>query len=265
MVTMTGRPDGGGALGTRSRSGDRGPGGGVGVVGWGADGGTGASGWRPRETVFTQEYIEEPDNERGQSDMISVKEELRECFGKFGEIGDVFMDGKKTSGSGSQVSMPTQANVGHGMQSSSVLRGLQWSLTDSSEIMRLVVDNPVGVQRETFEMMTARVQTDENDDAGVRPVMTALLRTSTEMPDEQAETGFLNGASLAHRLSDNECGQGELDSLEIRRSMVDRSVGVHCETVELKTLNLGRRRRTERTASPTRHTRQSWTSSLMPW
>ena len=83
-----------------------------------------------------------------------------------------------------------------------LLRGLQWSLTDSSEIMRLVVDNPVGVQRETVEMMTARVQTDENDHAGVRPVMTALLRTSTEMPDEQAETGFLDGASLAHRLSE---------------------------------------------------------------
>ena len=66
--------------------------------------------------------------------------------------------------------------------------------------------------------------------------MTALLRTITEMPDEQAETGFLDGASLAHRLSDNECGQGELDSPEIRRSMVDRSVGVQCETVELKTV-----------------------------
>ena len=130
--------------------------------------------------------------------------------------------------------MPTHANAGDGMQSSSVLRGLQWSLTDSSEIMRLVVDNPEGVQRETVEMMTARVQTDENDDAGVRPVMTALLRTSTEMPDEQA--GFLDGASLAHRLSDNECGQGELDSPEIRRSMVDRSVGVQCETVERKTV-----------------------------
>ena len=90
--------------------------------------------------------------------------------------------------------------------------------------MRLVEDNPVGVQRETVEMMTARVQTDENDDAGVRLVMTALLRTSTEMPDEQEETGFLDGASLAHRLSDNECGQGELDSPETRRSMVDRSV-----------------------------------------
>ena len=108
--------------------------------------------------MFTQEYIEEPDNERGQSDTISVKEELRECFGKFGEIGDVYMDGKKTSGSGSQVSMSTQANVGDGMQSSSVFRGLQWSLTDSSEIVRLVGDNPVGVQRETVEMMTARVQ-----------------------------------------------------------------------------------------------------------
>ena len=183
--------------------------------------------------MFTQEYIEEPDIERGQSDTISVKEELRECFG---EIGDVYMDGKKTSGSWSQVSMSTQANVGDGMQSPSVLRGLQWSLTDSSEIMRLVVGNPEGVQRETVEMMTARVQTDENDDAGVRPVMTALLRTSTEMPDEQAETGFLDGASLAHRFSDNECGQGELDSPEIRRSMVDRSVGVQCETVELKTV-----------------------------
>ena len=68
--------------------------------------------WRPRETVFTQEYIEEPDIERGQSDTISVKEELRECFGKFGEIGDVYMDGKKISGSGSQVPMSTQANVG---------------------------------------------------------------------------------------------------------------------------------------------------------
>ena len=102
--------------------------------------------------------------------------------------------------------------------------------------MRLVVDNPEGVQRETVEMMTARVQTDESDDAGVRPVMKALLRTSTEMPDEQAETGFLDGASLAHRLSDDECGQGELDSPEIGRSTVDRSVGVQCETVELKTV-----------------------------
>ena len=45
--------------------------------------------------MFTQEYIEEPDNERGQSDTISVKEELRECFGKFGEIGDVYMDGQE--------------------------------------------------------------------------------------------------------------------------------------------------------------------------
>ena len=79
--------------------------------------------------------------------------------------GDEYMDGKKISGSEIQVPMSTQANVGDGMQSSSVLRGLQWSLTDSSEIMRLVVDNPVGVQRETVEMMTARVQTDENDDA----------------------------------------------------------------------------------------------------
>ena len=171
--------------------------------------------------MFTQEYIEEPDIERGQSDTISVKEELRECFG---EIGDVYMDGEKTSGSGSHVSMSTQANIGDGMQSSSVLSGLQWSLTDSSEIMRLVVDNPVGVQRETVEMMTARVQTDENDDAGVRPVITTLLRTSTEMPDEQAETGFLDGIPC------------ELDSPEIRRSMVDRSVGVQCETVELKTV-----------------------------
>ena len=49
--------------------------------------------WRPRETVFTQEYIEEPDNERGHSDFFS------ECADKFGEIGDVYMDGKKTSGS----------------------------------------------------------------------------------------------------------------------------------------------------------------------
>ena len=73
--------------------------------------------------MFTQEYIEEPDNECGQSDTISVKEELRESFG---EVGDVYMDGKKTSGSGSQVPMSTQANVGDGMQSSSVLRGLQW-------------------------------------------------------------------------------------------------------------------------------------------
>ena len=48
--------------------------------------------WRPRETVVTQEYIEEPDNERGQSDFS-------ECADKFGEIGDVYMDGKKTSGS----------------------------------------------------------------------------------------------------------------------------------------------------------------------
>ena len=143
--------------------------------------------------MFTQEYIEEPDNERGQSDTISVKEELRECFGKFGEIGDVYMDGKKTSGSGNQVSMSTQANVGDGMQSSSVLRGLQWSLTDSSEIVRLVVDNPVGVQRETVEMMTARVQTDENEDA------CALLRTSTEMPDEQARPSDGGTTEAEHR------------------------------------------------------------------
>ena len=108
--------------------------------------------------------------------------------------------------------------------------------TDSSEILRLVVDNLVGVQYETAELTMARVQTDGNDDAGVRPVMTALLRTSTQMPDEKAETGFLDGASLVHRLSDNERGQGELDSPEIRRSMVDISVGFQCETVELKTV-----------------------------
>ena len=48
--------------------------------------------WRPRETVVTQEYIEEPDNERGQNDFS-------ECADKFGEIGDVYMDDKKTSGS----------------------------------------------------------------------------------------------------------------------------------------------------------------------
>ena len=151
--------------------------------------------------MFTQEHIEEPDNECGQSCTISVKEELRECFGKFGEIGDVYMDGKKTSGSGSQVSMPTQANVGDGMQTSSVLRGLQWRLTDSSEIMRLVVDNPEGVQRETVEMMTARVQTDENDDACARPVMMAPLRLTTEIPDEAA-WGTLTpttGATAAER------------------------------------------------------------------
>ena len=34
--------------------------------------------------MFTQEYIEEPDIERGQSDTISVKEELCECFGEIG-------------------------------------------------------------------------------------------------------------------------------------------------------------------------------------
>ena len=130
--------------------------------------------------MFAHEYIEEPDIERGQSDTISVKEELRECFG---EIGDVYMDGKKTSGSGSQVSMSTQATVGDGMQSSSVLRWLQWSLTDSSETMRLVVDNPVGVQRETVEMITARVQTDENDDAGVRPVMSLKCLMSKRRRD----------------------------------------------------------------------------------
>ena len=139
--------------------------------------------------MFTQEYIEEPDIERGQSDTISVKEELRECFG---ETGDVYLDGKKTSGSGSQVSMPTQANVGDGMQSSSFLRGLQWSLTDSSEIMRLVVDNPVGVQRETVEMMTARVQTDENDDAGERRAHHAdsSLEAQCQFPAVGHETGY---------------------------------------------------------------------------
>ena len=112
-----------------------------------------------------------------------MKEELCEYLG---ETGDVYMDGKKTSGSGSQVSMSTQANVGDGMQSSSVLRGLQWSFTDSSEIMRLVVDNPVGVQRETVEMMTVGAQTDENEDACASPVMMAPLKLSTEIPDEAA-------------------------------------------------------------------------------
>ena len=137
-------------------------------------------------------------SKRGQSDTISVKEELRECFG---EIGDVYMDGKKTSGSGSQVSMSTQANVGDGMQSSSVLRGLQWSLTDSSEIMRLVVDNPVGVQCETVELKTVGAQTDENEDAGARPVMMAPLRLSTEIPDEAAWRTLTptTGATAAER------------------------------------------------------------------
>ena len=80
--------------------------------------------------------------------------------------------------------MSTQANVGDGMQSSSVLRGLQWSLTDSSEIMRLVVDNPEGVQRETVELKTVGAQIDENEDVCARPVMMAPLRLSTEIPDE---------------------------------------------------------------------------------
>ena len=122
--------------------------------------------------MVTQEYIEEPDNERGQSDIFS------ECFDKFGEIGDVYMDGKKTSGSRIQVSVSTQANlsnvaalcVGDGMQPSSVLH---WSLRDSSEIMRSVADRSVGVQCETAELKTAGAQTDENDDAGVRPVLTS--------------------------------------------------------------------------------------------
>ena len=154
--------------------------------------------------MFTQEYIEEPDIERGQSDTISVKEELRECFG---EIGEMYMDGKKTSGSVSQVSMPTQANVGDGMQSSSVLRRLQWSLTDSSEIMRLVVDNPVGVQRETVEMKTVGAQTDENEDACARPVMMAPLRLSTEIPDEAA-WGTLT-PTTGQRLQSEECLTGQ--------------------------------------------------------
>ena len=58
-------------------------------------------------------------------DTISVKEELRERFGKFGEMGDEYMDGMKISGSEIRVSMSTQANVGDGMQPSSVLRSLQ--------------------------------------------------------------------------------------------------------------------------------------------
>ena len=150
----------------------------------------------------------------------------------------------------------------------------------------------------------------------------APLRMSTEMPNEQAETGTLDGASLAYRLSDNKCGLSELDSSVISRPVVGKLVGVQCETVELTTSRVqidenddagarpsleaprqcpvdeneagcdedaspkstcrpletmhtdvaassesptARRRRTERTASLTHHTRQNWTLSLMPW
>ena len=107
---------------------------------------------------------------------------------------------------------------------------------DSSVIWRPVVGKPVGVQCETVELTTARVQIDENDNAGVRPVMTApLMRMSGEMPDEQAETETLDGASLAYRHSDNKCGQSELDSSVIWRPVVGKPVGVQCETVELTT------------------------------
>ena len=91
--------------------------------------------------------------------------------------GHEYMDGKKISGSEIQVPMSTQANVGDGMQPSSVLRGLQRSLTDSAEIRRPVVDRPVGVPRKTVELMTARDQTEENDDARVRPVLTLRIHS----------------------------------------------------------------------------------------
>ena len=50
------------------------------------------------------------------------------------------------------------------------------------------------------------------------------MMMSTEMPDEQAETGTLDGASLAYRLSDNKCGQSELDSSVVWRPVVGRPV-----------------------------------------
>ena len=111
--------------------------------------------------------------------------------------GDEYMDGKKISGSEIQVPMSTQANVGDGMQPSSVLRGLQRSLTDSPEIRRHVVDRPVGVPRETVELMTARDQTEENDDARVRSVLTSPRRPSNEMLDEQAAQGTLTLTTVA--------------------------------------------------------------------
>ena len=47
---------------------------------------------------------------------------------------------------------------------------------------------------------------------------------------------FSTAHPLLTAISDNECGQGALDSPEIGRSVVDRSVGLQCETVELKTV-----------------------------
>ena len=122
-------------------------------------------------------------------------EELRECVDKFGEIGDVYMDGKETSGSEIQVSTPSQANlsdvaalcVGDGMQPSSVLH----------EIMCSVAYRSVGVQCETAELKTAGAQTDENDDAGVKFGWTSPWRPSTEMPDEQAAQGTLGLTTVA--------------------------------------------------------------------
>ena len=83
------------------------------------------------------------------------------------------------------------------MQPSSVLRGLQRSLTDSPEIRRPVVDRPVGVPRKTVELMTARDQTEENDDARVRPVLTSPRRPSTVMLEEQAAQGTLTLTTVA--------------------------------------------------------------------
>ena len=55
----------------------------------------------------------------------------------------------------------------------------------------------MGVPRKTVELMTARDQTEENDDARVRPVLTSPRRPSTVMLDEQAAQGTLTLTTVA--------------------------------------------------------------------
>ena len=140
----------------------------------------------------------------------------------------------------------------------------------------VLVDKQVGVQCETVELTTARVQIDENDDAGVR----TSLEAQRQCPVVEHDTGCDEDATvLTHHVDSSfeaqyqclvdECEAG-CDEDASPMSTYGPLETMHTDVAasnesSTATLNLGRRRRSERTASPTHHTRQNWTLSLMPW
>ena len=83
------------------------------------------------------------------------------------------------------------------MDDSCLGEGKQPPVLYPSETMLSVADRSVGVQCKIAVRKTAGTQTDEDDDAGARPVLTSPRRSSTEMPDEHAAQGTIAPTTVA--------------------------------------------------------------------